>query len=102
MNEADKAQAVGEFSFNPWDERFLADPYPYYRALLAQPPRLLDFGMQLALVTRYDDCLAILRDHGRFSSSRQGLPPLDRHAFRGNSPTRISPTRPITQGFAIW
>jgi cytochrome P450 len=87
MNEADKA--VGDFPFNPWDERFLADPYPYYRALLAQPPRLLDFGVPLALVARYDDCLAILRDHGRFSSSRQGIPQFVRHAFRSNSPTLI-------------
>ncbi len=60
-----------EFYFNPWDEKFRADPYPYYRPLLAGPPRLLNLFVPMALVARYADAAAILRDHERFSS----LPP---------------------------
>jgi cytochrome P450 len=60
-----------EFYFNPWDEKFRADPYPYYRPLLAGPPRLLNLFVPMALVARYADAAAIMRDHERFSS----LPP---------------------------
>jgi cytochrome P450 len=60
-----------ETYFNPWDEKFRADPYPYYRPLLAGPPRLLNLFVPMALVARYADAAAILRDHERFSS----LPP---------------------------
>jgi len=60
-----------EFYFNPWDEKFRADPYPYYRPLLDGPPRLLNLFVPMALVARYTDAAAILRDHERFSS----LPP---------------------------
>jgi cytochrome P450 len=60
-----------EIYFNPWDEKFRADPYPYYRPLLAGPPRLLNLFVPMALVARYADTATILRDHERFSS----LPP---------------------------
>ncbi len=60
-----------QFYFNPWDEKFRADPYPYYRPLLAGPPRLLNLFVPMALVARYADAAEILRDHERFSS----LPP---------------------------
>ncbi len=60
-----------EFYFNPWDEKFRADPYPYYGPLLAGPPRLLNLFVPMALVARYADASAILRDHERFLS----LPP---------------------------
>ena len=52
--------------FNPWDEAFRANPYPYYRPLMMGPPRLLNVFLPMALVARYADCAAVLRDHERF------------------------------------
>ncbi len=59
---------AGEIYFNPWDEAFRANPYPYYKPLIAGPPRLLNLFVSMALVARYADCSAVLRDHARFSS----------------------------------
>ncbi len=81
-----------EIYFNQWDPEFRANPYPHYKPMLAGPPRIINitipatpdllkmFGMEgadvkeiplpTALATRYQDCLAILRDPEHFSSSR--------------------------------
>lgn len=59
---------AGEIYFNPWDEAFRANPYPYYKPLMEGRPRLLNVFLPMALVARYADCVAILRDHEHFSS----------------------------------
>jgi cytochrome P450 len=81
-----------EIYFNQWDPEFRANPYPHYRALLNGPPRIINitipatpellkmFGIEdsgvtelplpTALAARYQDCIAILRDHQHFSSAR--------------------------------
>ncbi len=70
------AEQTPEFYFNPWDPEFRANPYPYYGALSAGPPRLLALGpMNMAMVGRYADVVAILRDHERFSSVGPPPPP---------------------------
>src|SRR5207248_449797 len=47
--------------FNPFDPAFRADPYPTYRRLHAEDPvHKTPFGM--LVLTRYRDCVAILRD----------------------------------------
>ncbi len=49
-------------AFNPFDPGFRADPYPTYRRLLVEDPvHKTPFGM--LVVSRYRDCVAILRDH---------------------------------------
>jgi cytochrome P450 len=95
-----------EVYFNQWDPEFRANPYPHYRALLSGPPRLINitipatpdllkmFGMEnsgvteiplpTALAARYQDCIAILRDHQHFSSSRPQMEMSnDRGPFKG-------------------
>jgi len=62
---AEPAQIV---YFNPWDEAYRANPYPYYQPLYGRPPYPLNLFFPMALVGRYKDALAILRDHERFSS----------------------------------
>jgi cytochrome P450 len=62
---AESAQAV---YFNPWDEAYRANPYPYYKPFYGRPPHVLNLFFPMALVGRYKDALAILRDHERFSS----------------------------------
>jgi hypothetical protein len=60
-----RAEAVSRMSeaeqiyFNPWDEAFRANPYPYYKPLMAGPQRLLNVFVSMALVARYADCAAV-------------------------------------------
>src|SRR5215472_15766755 len=62
-----------------------ADPLPYYKALLAAPPIIVERrGVAWAIVSRYRDCVEVLRDHKRFSSVNPNLPGTeDFDAFRG-------------------
>jgi cytochrome P450 len=84
--------ATQEIYFNQWDPEFRANPYPHYKPMLAGPPRIINitipatpellkmFGLAgadikeiplpTALATRYQDCLAILRDPQHYSSAR--------------------------------
>src|SRR5208282_2634535 len=69
--------------FNPWDEAFRANPYPHYRALSGQPPHLIDLFFPAALIGRYADAVAILRDPERFSSDTRTM---DRIEVFGDAP----------------
>jgi cytochrome P450 len=70
MSEATAPGASQDFYFNPWDENFRANPYPHYKPLLAGPPRILDLFGPTAMVARYADVTAVLRDHAHFSNER--------------------------------
>jgi cytochrome P450 len=70
--------------FNPWDTSFRDNPYPYYKLLLDGPPRKLDLFGPTALVARYADVTAVLKDHQRFSSVQTRPPEMrDEGPFRG-------------------
>jgi cytochrome P450 len=70
-----------QIQFNIWDPEFRANPYPYYGPLLAGPPPILNFGpMTFALVARYADVTAGLRDHEHLSSVGPPPPP---QAYQG-------------------
>jgi cytochrome P450 len=62
------SQGSNDFYFNPIDPAFRNNPYPHYPALLAGAPRKFNVFIPTTLVARYDDCLAVLRDHEHFSS----------------------------------
>jgi cytochrome P450 len=49
------------------DEHIRNDPFPFYRALRAQDPVYYDPGLDLYLVTRYADCVAVLADNETYS-----------------------------------
>jgi cytochrome P450 len=66
-----------EVYFNPWDEAFRANPYPYYKPLYGRPPHLLNLFYPMALVAGYDDAVTILHDHERFNSSQKTNPTFD-------------------------
>ncbi|MGD0116604.1 MAG: cytochrome P450 [Candidatus Binatus sp.] len=67
--------------FNIWDPEFRANPYAHYAPLLAGPPQLLTVGpMTFALVARYPDVTAGLRDHEHLSSVGPPPPP---QAYQG-------------------
>jgi cytochrome P450 len=66
------AEQTAQIYFNPWDEAFRANPYPYYKPLYGRPPYLLNLFVPMTLVGRYRDAAEILRDHEHFSS----VPPM--------------------------
>ncbi len=82
--------------FNPWDEAFRADPYPYYKPLLEGPPRILNQFIPMALVARYADVLAVLRDPAHFSSVPPRTPFLEeRIRIFGDAPRVLLSDPPV-------
>src|SRR5436853_6085281 len=59
-----------EFDLKRLDPKFLDDPYPVYRALREHDPvhRMPDGSYFLS---RYDDCAAVYRDAGTWSSDKR-------------------------------
>ena len=53
--------ATTEVLFNPFLPEFHADPYPFYRRLREREP-VHQTPMGFRVLTRYDDCVAVLRD----------------------------------------
>ena len=49
------------------DEAIRNNPFPFYRALRAEQPVYYDPGLDLWLVTRYADCVAVLQDDATYS-----------------------------------
>ena len=56
--------------FNPLDPRLRTSPYDVYRELRLEAPVFWQPMMQTWVLTRYNDNLAVLRDHAAFSSER--------------------------------
>jgi len=82
--------------FNPWDEAYRANPYPYYEPLYGRPPYLMNLFIPMALVARYADAAAILRDHERFSSVPPMSPFLEmRLAVFGRAPRVVFSDPPV-------
>src|SRR5216684_2375928 len=65
---------AAELNFNPWDPAFRANPYPFYKQLVAGPPPLLDLFGPTALIARFADVTAVLKDQQRFSSTQLRSP----------------------------
>ncbi len=55
---------------NPFSPQLRSDPYAVYRTLREDDPVHWSPLMQVWVLTRYDDILTVLRDHGHFSSER--------------------------------
>ncbi|HZY58861.1 MAG TPA: cytochrome P450, partial [Candidatus Binataceae bacterium] len=62
------------YKFDFTDPAVSADPFPYYRALLATPPIIAQRQIPWAIVSRYDDVVKVLRDHQGYSSVNPHLP----------------------------
>jgi cytochrome P450 len=60
-------------AFNPLDPAFRANPYPIYRRLLEEAP-VFDTPFGVPAFSRFDDCIAILKDHRHFSSDDRKSP----------------------------
>src|SRR5215831_9878013 len=77
--------------FNPWDPEFRANPYPYYAPLLAGPPPVIELGQKIALIARYADVTAVLRDP-RFSADRSKTTLAQVEQIRDRGPFKGAPT----------
>ena len=93
--------ASNQVYVNPWDPEFRANPYPYYAPLLAGPPAVIDLMTKVALVARYCDVTAVLRDTARFSADRGKIMPApqteqmrDQGPFKG-APTMLTSDPPV-------
>ena len=62
------------YKFDFSDPAVRADPFPYYRALLATAPIMVQRQIPWAIVSRYDDVVKVLRDHKGYSSVNPLLP----------------------------
>src|SRR5437764_7960330 len=92
----ENTQAAPEIYFNPWDEAFRANPYPYYKPLYGQPPYLLNLFFPMVLVGRYRDAIEIVRDHQRFSSAPPRTPYIqERIAIFGDAPRVVFSDPPV-------
>ncbi len=65
---AKKARVMPEF--NPFNPLLRSDPYAVYREMRESDPVSWSNLLQVWILTRYDDVLAVLKDHGHFSSDR--------------------------------
>ena len=57
--------------FNPHRAAYTANPYAALAQLRAETPVFLSLDVQAWIVTRYDACADVLRDHEGFSASRE-------------------------------
>jgi cytochrome P450 len=60
------------FSYDPFDWRVHADPYPYYRVLRDEHPAYLVEGRGFWVLSRYDDIVAAVKDTATWSSRANG------------------------------
>lgn len=59
--------------YDPLDDATLNDPYPVLAALRTQAPVAWHEQMECWLVTRYTDCVRVLRDHEHFARDPRRL-----------------------------
>ncbi|WP_406368755.1 cytochrome P450 [Streptomyces sp. NBC_00647] len=64
---------VGPARYDPLADATLADPYPVLAELRAQAPAVWHDGMECWLITRYADCVRVLRDHTLFARDPRRL-----------------------------
>ncbi len=86
--------------FNPFDPSFLENPFPFYSLGRQFRPVMLDPNRGFWSAFRYDDCVAILKDHATWSSDSganpDGLPP----TMLGSDPPRHNRLRGlVSQAF---
>ena len=61
-------QAAPDQFFNPLEPEVIRDPYPVYRRLREHDPVYWHEQLESWVLTRYADCVAVLRDAGGFAA----------------------------------
>lgn len=74
MSQADNAGGLATMELRGGESRFdpliRADPFPFYRALRQREPVHYDPQLDVFLISRHDDIVAVLRDDEAFSLER--------------------------------
>jgi cytochrome P450 len=86
-------QAAAQPGFDRFDPTFLNDPYPFYKMLYGQPPMVLELELTTALLARYADVVAALRDPQTFSSAPVKI--ISQAHIFGGAPTLILTDPPV-------
>ena len=86
-------QAAAQSGFDRFDATFLSDPYPFYKMLYDQPPMVLELELPTALIARYADVVAALRDPHTFSSAP--IQQISQAHIFGGVPTLILTDPPV-------
>src|ERR1700693_1406560 len=74
-NSAEDVELDLRFTYDSADPALHQNPLPYFKSLLAGPPIFITRrGIKWAVIARYHDAQAVLRDHKRFSSVNPQLP----------------------------
>src|SRR5262245_62169581 len=60
--------------FNPWDSAYIEDPYPFFARARRQQPVFYSPEVDIWVISRYDDILAVLRDARRFPAPNATAP----------------------------
>lgn len=66
--------SVSTTAFDPFGGAFLADPYPEFARHLAAEPVFFAESLGYWVVSRYEDCRRVLRDHAVFSAANALAP----------------------------
>ncbi len=84
---ADTVDLDLRFKFDSSNPAIHQNPWPYFKSLLAGPPIFVERrGIRWAVVSRYYEAQAVLRDHKRFSSVNPGLPGTEEFDFFNGVP----------------
>jgi cytochrome P450 len=70
MRVASEACTLAPVQWDPYDQAHFADPYPAFRRLREEAPLYYNAQYDFHAVSRYDDCVRVLRDRDVFISSR--------------------------------
>jgi cytochrome P450 len=85
--------AATQTGFDRFDPAFLSDPYPFYKMLYGQAPMVLQLELPTALLARYADVVAALRDPQTFSSAP--IRQISQAHIFGGAPTLILTDPPV-------
>ena len=94
MRQSEHPGLVDE-TFDPFDEDYLADPYPHYARLRREAPIFYAPKIDFWVVSRHEDIAKIVKDHETFSNARVQEPiyPLQPEALRKlKEGVRVVPT----------
>lgn len=81
--------------YNPFLPEVRQNPYPFYAALRREAPVYEVEGLGIRAVSRYDDVLAVVRNHRVFSSAAMNFTPVREHYLGADVATLIGADPPV-------
>lgn len=99
-SDSEPRRLPGEAAFDPYDDRVIDNPYPYYAWLRENSPCHHVERLNIWVVSRHADIVAVCRNFGVFSSAGgQGIDWVDRPMMPMSDPPIHTRLRRIAQPF---